>query len=217
MEIEAARHNMITQQIRACDVLDDHLLEIIRTTPRELFVPSPLKNLAFADQRLPLDHGQCMLSPVEESRILQALQISESDTILEIGTGTGYMTALLAKLGKEVTTIDIFPEFTQQAQQKCKQLQLNNIHYHTQNAVGHWGQQSQFDVICVTGSLPEVPQALRAHLTLGGRLFVVEGDAPAMRATLTQRIADAHWVDTILFETTLSPLLHAVKREPFTF
>ncbi len=217
MEIEAARYNMISQQIRACDVLDEHLLDILRQTPREEFVPAELKKLAFSDMRLPIGHGQTMMSPVEESKILQALRITENDNILEIGTGTGYMTALLAKLGKQVTSIDIIPEFTHKATKLLTQMQINNVNFLTQDAVDNWGPHAPYDVICVSGSIPEASQSLRSQLTQGGRLFVIVGDAPAMQATLTERTLESHWAETVLFETTISPLIHAVKREPFTF
>jgi len=217
MNIEQARTNMIKQQLRAWDVLDDHLLEVFRTTPREAFVPPAYKGVAFADMNIPLEHDQIMLIPGEEARLLQAVQIQPTDTVLEIGTGSGYMTALLARLAKLVYSIDIFPDFTAAAQVKLATHNINNVKLLTADASKGWEQQGPYDVIIITGSLPFLPESFRNSLKPNGRLVAILGNAPAMEATLITRNDRAQWSKQKLFETVVPVLINAEPSATFVF
>lgn len=217
MNIEEARVNMITQQLRTCGVLNQSILDVIANTPREYFVPEQYRDLAFADMNIPLGHSQVMSTPDEEAQMIQALEIKSSDKILEIGTGSGYVTALLAKLGQEVYSLDIFPDFTTQAQRKLNDLNLDNVTLVTDNAAYGWSTQAPYDVIVITGSLPYLPQNFRSNLNLGGRMFVVIGQTPIMEATLIIRDQQDQWFERKLFETVVPPLLHAPQLSAFTF
>lgn len=217
MAIEQARTNMLSQQLRAWGVLDDQVLDVMQQVPREAFVMPHYKEMAFADLSLPIGHGQVMLPPKEEGRFLQALQIHSKDSILEIGTGTGYFTALLAKLGQQVTSVDIFSDFTGNARSKLTRFNLQNIILETGNAAQGWEKHSQYDVIAITGSLPILPDYFKQALTIGGRLVAVLGQAPAMQATLIQRTSKNSWKQTVLFETVTLPLLESLHPDTFTF
>jgi len=214
---DTARYNMIEQQIRPWDVLDPRVLEVIATTPRERFTPNEYANLAFADTEIPLMHGQTMLEPKLEGRILQTMQIKPTDRILEIGTGCGFMTACLAKLGGQVVSVDIYPEFSQNAQQQIAGLGLDNVHFEVGDAAQGWSKDGDFDVIIVTGSLPAVEEKLKQSLTINGRLFVVTGTDLLMEACLIQRLSDNDWSTEVLFETHLPALLNARKSQSFKF
>lgn len=217
MNTERARTNMISQQIRTCDVLDDNLLAVIASTPREFFVPETYRDLAFADTNIPLEHGQTMMSPMQEAKMLQALSIGSSDNVLEIGTGTGYVTALLAKQAKQVSSIDIFEDFTALAKTKLHQLDLSNITLVTGDGAQGYGEPESFDAIAVTGSTPLLPDAFKQSLRVGGRLFVVVGTAPGMQALLITRDAADTWRTKVLFETHLLALEHAKQSDAFIF
>jgi len=217
MNIEQARTNMITQQLRTWEVLDEAVLNAVKTTPREAFVPSAYQKLAFADMNIPLAHNQVMLTPKEEARLLQALNLQTTDTVLEIGTGSGYMTALLARLAKQVYSIDIFPDFTQQAQIKLAAHNINNVSLLTADAARGWEQQSPYDAIIITGALPFLPQNFRNNLKPGGRLVAILGQAPAMEATVIKYNAHSGWSEEKLFETVVPLLLNAEQLPAFTF
>ncbi len=215
--IDLARYNMIEQQIRPWDVLDPRVLEVIAETPRERFVPSEYFNMAFADTQIPLAHGQLMMEPKLEGRILQSLQIKPTDRILEIGTGSGYLTACLAKLGANVVSVDIFPEFCQQAQQQTAGLGLENIQFEVGDAAQGWNENGEFDVIVISASLPMQQPAFQESLTIGGRMFVVIGEGNLMDAELIRRLDQGEWTTESLFETHLPPMLNAKKPQAFVF
>jgi len=214
---DLARYNMIEQQIRPWDVLDPRVLEVIATTPRERFVPKEYLNLAFSDTEIPLAHGQCMLEPKLEGRILQSLQIKPDDRILEIGTGNGYLTACLAKLGKQVVSVDIYPDFSQHAQQQIAGLGLDNVQFEVGDAAHGWKQDGDFDVIVISASLPMPQPSFQESLTIGGRMFVVIGNELLMEAQLIRRVSADDWSTESLFETHLPALLHAQKPQAFVF
>ncbi|NOY66535.1 MAG: protein-L-isoaspartate O-methyltransferase [Gammaproteobacteria bacterium] len=214
---ELARYNMIEQQVRPWDVLDPQTLEVMASTPRERFVPKELANLAFTDTEIPLEHEQTMLEPKLEGRILQLLTIKPTDRILEIGTGSGYLTACLAKIGGNVVSVDIYPEFGQHAQQQLAGLGLSNVKFEVGDASQGWKQDGEFDVIVVTGSLPMQQEALHQSLTTGGRMFAVIGNDLLMDAQLITRISANEWNIESLFETHLPPLLNAKKPQAFVF
>jgi protein-L-isoaspartate(D-aspartate) O-methyltransferase len=217
MNIEQARTNMLTQQIRTWGVLNQHVLDIIAATPREKFVPEVYRNLAYADMAIPLPHDQVMLAPKEEARLLQALNIKPTDVVLEIGTGTGYMTALLACLAKQVYSVDIFADFTVNAKQKLHSLNIANVALITADAARGWEREAPYDVIAITGSSPLLPASFRQSLKPGGRLFAILGDAPAMEATLITRSSTNEWSETLLFETVVPPLINALAPSEFVF
>ena len=183
MNLEAARAQMLGQQIRAWEVLDDRVLDAIARTPRERFVPEGYRDLAFADSEIPLAHGQAMLAPKIEGRLLQALQVEPSDEVLEVGTGTGYLTACLAQLTERVCSVDIFPEFVASARANLAAVGLSNVELETADAMD-LDLPGRFDAVAVTGSLPSLDDRFVRMLKPQGRLFVVVGRAPVMEARL---------------------------------
>ena len=197
---------MIKQQLRAGHVLNEDVLALARRLPREQFVPESSRVVAYADLRIPLAHQQCMMTPTTEALIVQALNITRTDRVLEIGTGSGYLTALLASLSQSVCSVDIYPEFTQTAAQKLQQFNLNNVQLATADGAQGWQLPTCYDVVVVTGSLPEWPQVLSTQLAEQGRLFAIVGSSPVMEATLITRRGDG-FSEQILFETDFPPLL----------
>lgn len=213
MTIETARLNMIKQQLRPCEVLDDHILHILETLPREAFVPEAFKTLAFADTNIPLAHEQIMMTPFEESTLLQVLNIQPHETVLEIGTGSGYMTALLARLARLVISIEYFADFTARAKEKLEKFAISNVELITANGARGYLEKAPYDVIVFTGSLPALPKILRPQLLPGGRIFAILGDVPVMEATLV----NSEWQYEKLFETYLPPLLKIKHPAEFVF
>jgi protein-L-isoaspartate(D-aspartate) O-methyltransferase len=208
--------NMIYNQIRPWEVTDQVVLKQMMVVPRELFVPETYHDLAFADMAIPLGHGQVMLTPKEVGRILQDLNIQTDETILEIGTGSGYMTALLAGLGQRIDSIDIFSDFSVAAQLKLAKLKINNVNLITADAAHGWDKQS-YDVIVITGSLPSLPNQFRLSLNPGGRLFAIIGQTPAMEAVLLTYTLRGQWHEQKLFETVVPPLLNVKEPSQFVF
>lgn len=217
MNLEQARFNMIEQQIRPWDVLDQRVLDLIKEVPREQFVPERFRRLAFSDTRIPLDHGEVMMSPKVEARMLQALRVRSDDTALEIGTGSGYVTALLGKLARQVHTVDIHGSFIDQARGKIEQIGIENVTLTSGDGTKGLAGSAPYDVIAVTGSVPILDEALQRQLAVGGRLFVIVGESPVMEARLIIKVDDNRWATECLFETDLPPLIGAPKPESFVF
>lgn len=215
MDVEQARFNMIEQQIRPWEVLDDRVLSLIAEIPREAFVPEGKCKLAFADIGIPLLHGQEMMQPKIEARLLQALAIRETDTVLEIGTGSGYLTALLAGLAKHVYSVDLFPEFTAEAAVKLEQSNIKNVTLKTGDAAQSWSPHQPYDAIAITGSCLTPPSEYLNALRVGGRLFVIVGEAPVMEALLYTRTSNDSWAKEALFETVLPALLNTKTSQKF--
>lgn len=215
--LEQARFNMIEQQIRTWEVLDTKVLDLLKDVPRENFVPVQYAGLAFADIEIPIGEGQTMLSPKLEGRILQALEVKKTDRVLEIGTGSGYLTALLAKCAKEVVSVELIPALSAIAKQRLAQNHIENVTLEVGNAANGWPSQSPYDVIVFTGSLPVCPEAVKQNLTIGGRMFVVIGDAPAMQATMIRRVGADNFKHDVIFETCLPPLNNAPQPDRFHF
>jgi protein-L-isoaspartate(D-aspartate) O-methyltransferase len=180
-------------------------------------VPGSLRSLAFVDMEIPIGHGEFMMTPKMEARILQELTIQPSDRILEIGTGSGYLTALLATLGQHVTSVDIIPEFTTHARAKLLAHHITNVSLETGDAALDWPSHAAYDVIVLTGSTPVLPQNLLNRLSVQGRLFAITGDAPAMIAQCITRTDSNNWRTRNLFETVIKPLQHAMQPERFVF
>ena len=213
---ELARHNMIEQQIRPWEVLDQQVLDVIASVPREDFVPERYRNLAFGDIAIPLGHGEFMLKPTVEGRILQALAVQPTDHVLEVGTGSGYLTACLARLAASLVSVDIVADFTEAARQKLKTLGVHNVTLHTGDASRGWGGH-RYHAIAVTGSVATVADHWRQSLSLGGRLFIVAGQPPVMEALLITRLGEQEWIQESLFDTDLPPLRNAAPVKRFEF
>jgi protein-L-isoaspartate(D-aspartate) O-methyltransferase len=217
MNFEQARENMIKQQIRPWEVVDKKTLDLIAEIHREDFIPESYRHLALSDINIPLAHGQITMTPKVEARLLQSLAAQSHEKILEIGTGCGYLTALLAKSGKIVHSIDIHPEFMEHAAPRFKQYGLNNIELRVGDAVRGWPDTGPYDVIVVTGSVPILERYFQEQLNINGRLFVIVGQSPAMDARLITRTGTDEWLTESLFETDLPPLIGAPKPEAFRF
>lgn len=213
---EQARFNMIEQQIRTWEVLDPTVLALLNNVPREAFVPERYQGLAFADLEIPLGYGQSMLSPKLEARMLQALDLKKTDSVLEIGTGSGYMTALLAKLTKEVYSVELISELSTAAAQKLVAHGISNIILEVGDGAHGW-TDGVFDVIVLTGSLPVLPKAFEQQLKVGGRLLAVVGEAPAMEAILVNCVSAGVYRRVSLFETCTPSLMNATQPERFAF
>ncbi len=214
MNLEEARAQMLGQQIRAWEVLDDRVLGALGQIRRESFVPDAYRELAFADLDIPLAHGQQMMTPKIEGRLLQALCLEPSDDVLEIGTGTGFLTACLAQLANSVVSVDIYEDFSREAKAKLGQLDARNVEFRTQDALT-MGHQEQFDAIAVTGSVPELDDHFIRMLRPGGRLFIVVGREPVMEARVVTMHQGDEYAQEGLFESVIAPLVNAERPEPF--
>jgi protein-L-isoaspartate(D-aspartate) O-methyltransferase len=217
MNFEQARFNMVEQQIRPWEVLDGRVLSLLETIHREDFVPVRYRKLAFADISIPLDCGQVMMRPKVEARMLQALELDDDDTVLEIGTGSGFITACLADLAKRVVSVEIFPELHETAALKLKDKGIENVELFVGDVMRGWQPEQAHDVVVVTGSVAEVPEQFRGWVNPGGRLFVVTGDSPAMEACVMKRLDVTEWTQESLFETDLPRLVHAEHAPEFEF
>lgn len=214
---DQARFNMIEQQIRPAEVLDQRVLKTIADTPREAFVPANYRELAFADLNVPLPNGQLMMKPIMEARLLQALNIQPDDSILEIGTGSGYFTALLARLGGTVQSIEIDAAMLAAAQEKLDAHGIHNISLIHGDAARGWEQDGPYDVIAITGSLPILPESFQQQLRIGGRMVAIVGQAPVMQVRLITRIDDNQWSSECLYETDFPALINAEQPQAFVF
>ena len=216
MNLETARSQMIEQQVRAWEVLDPKVLDVMAQVPRERFVPEGLADVAFADKQIPLAHGQCMMAPCVEGRLLQSLGLQPDHSILEIGTGTGFLTACLAALGQSVTSIDYYESFTEDARERLKSLAVNNVTLETQDAT-ELSTSKKYDAIAVTGSTPDRLDCLYEALKIGGKMFVIEGLSQPMEARLVTRLSDSEFAKEGLFETSITALVNTQTKPAFVF
>ena len=216
MNIDYARRQMLSQQVRGSNVYDEPVLTVLQDLPRETFVPASYGAMAFADRESPIGHGQHMMTPTLEGRVLQALGLQGSERVLEVGTGSGFLTACLARLAGHVTSIDIYDDFLMAAAARLEETGISNIDLVQMNAMESL-PQGEFDAIAVPGSLqsfdPRFVDALAPH----GKLFVVVGDAPAMEAKLVERTEENDWQTVSLFETSLAPLVNGARPPQFLF
>ncbi len=217
MNVELARFNMVEQQIRPWDVLDLRVLNLLDTTPREAFVPKGYENLAFADTEIPLGNDETMLSPKMVGRLTQAANIHETDIVFEVGTGSGYITALLAKGCRHVDSADIHEDFIASAQQNLAAQGIKNVTLEKRDCAQSIGNDKLYDAIILTGSLPVLPDSFQESLQRAGRLVAIIGEAPVMEAILITRIGDNEWSKEVLFETEVPPLRNPSKVDRFTF
>jgi protein-L-isoaspartate(D-aspartate) O-methyltransferase len=217
MDIEQARYNMVEQQIRPWDVLDQDVLNLLFKIRREDFVPEAHRALAFVDMEIPLGHGQAMWTPKLEARVIQELAIRPTDRVLEIGTGSGYLTALLAMNAADVVSVEIDPEFSVAAGNKLRAHGIENVALHVADAARDWPDDGSFDVIVLTGSTPLLSGAFRNRLRTGGRLFAIIGSAPVMQAQLITCTAPGAFRSVTLFETCVTELVNAPQPTAFVF
>jgi len=217
IDVEKARFNMVEQQIRPWEVLDQQVLDLLSVVRREDFVAAQYRSLAFVDMEIPLGHGEKMLAPKMEARMLQGLAVKSADRILEVGTGSGYMTALLAKSGSHVTSVEILPEFTTQAAAKLAAHGITNVTLEVGDAARGWEKRAPYDVIVLTGSVPVLADAFARSLNPGGRLLAVVGEAPVMEARLVTCSAGGACGAIGLFETCIPALRNAPQPARFVF
>jgi len=221
MDIEQARFNMIEQQIRPWEVLDPEVLRLLSVVKREDFVLAAQKVLAFADIELPIgnkgDAGQTMLEPKIEARVLQELSLKNTDTVLEIGAGSGYMAALLASKAEYVYSVEIDPELAESAKRNLQRAGVANVSVQLADGSRGWPSQAPYDAIVVSASMPVLPPELLKQLKVGGRLVAFVGEEPVMHAQLVTRTGDDAFNTINLFETVVAPLVNAAQREQFVF
>ena len=222
MPRETARFNMIEQQIRPWEVLDPKVLALLNELPRESFVPPEYAGLAFADIEIPIGFGQTMLSPKLEGRILQALNVENTHTVLHIGTGSGYFTGLLASLAKQVVSVEIEADLSAQAAKNLAKHHINNVALKVTDAISGRlgtvaGKKVMYDAIVYTASSPVEPVGIREQLNIGGVMFIVLGTSPVMQATLIQRVSETGFRENVLFETCIPELINAPQANQFEF
>jgi len=217
MDLTLARFNMVQQQIRPWDVLDNRILETLSGLPREKFVPEAYQSLSFSDTAIPIGHDQVMLPPKVVGRLLQSLNLKGTETVLEIGTGTGYVTAALAGLSHKVISLELFPELSKLATQHLQDLHINNVVLEIGDGILGWPKHGPYDAILLTGSLPFLPETFREQLSLKGRVVAVIGGKPIMSAIRVTRQHKEKWEEISLFETVIPPLVHAPKLSKFEF
>jgi protein-L-isoaspartate(D-aspartate) O-methyltransferase len=214
--VELARFNMVEQQIRPWDVLDMDVLELLKKVKREHFVPVDKQSLAFADVEIPLGHGVKMWQPKLEARALQALRLKPTDRVLEVGTGSGYLTALMSRMAQHVNSVEIVQELSARAARTLAAHHYDNVTLEVGDASQGWGKE-KFDAIVLTGSVPLPPQSFYDMLNVGGRLFAIVGDAPAMKAMVVTCVAPGVFETTTQFETNVAPLTNAPQPQRFVF
>ena len=215
--MEQARFNMIEQQIRPWNVLDQDVLDLLSEVRREEFVPAAHQALAFADLEIPLGEGAVMLAPKMEAKLLQELAVQPKDKVLEIGTGSGYMAALLAAKADQVTSVEISPAIAKTAKANLAKAGISNVSVEVGDGVHGWAPGAPYDVIVVSGSLPVVPEELLQQLKVGGRMAVFVGEAPVMEAQIVTRTGETTFASLNLFETVVAPLQNAPAKERFRF
>ena len=217
INLETARYNMVEQQIRPWEVLDQRVLDLIARSPREDYVPAPYRNLAYADMNIPLGHGQVMMPPKLEARLLQALDIEPNDAVLEIGTGSGYMTSLLAALGRHVYSVEIIPELNESAEERLAAHGITNVTLEVGDGANGWNTHQPYDVIIITGSMPLLPDSFAESLDIAGRMVAIIGVSPVMDVRLLRKVNKNGVTETSLFETDLPPLINAAAPRQFVF
>lgn len=216
MDFEQARINMVEQQIRTWEVLDPAVLDLLTKVRREDYVPAHFRNVAFTDMDIPLGFGESMLAPKLEARLVQEAALQPADRVLEVGTGSGYMAALIASLAKQVYTVEIVPELHEQAKRRLAEHALRNVVAEFGDAAGGWEAHAPYDAIIITGSLPKLPASFERSLAPGGRLIAILGDPPIMTVYRIRRIGDGYSREG-LFETSVKVLRNAPQPERFVF
>jgi protein-L-isoaspartate(D-aspartate) O-methyltransferase len=217
MNIEQARFNMIEQQIRPWNVLDQDVLDLLHVVRREQYVPAAYASLAFADAEIPLTGGSSMLTPKIEARLLQEVMLKKHETVLLVGAGSGYLAALLAHKGRHVTAVEIEPELKALAEANLARAGVSNVTVELGNGAEGWANGAPFDVIVISGSLPVLPDAFLKQVKVGGRIAAIIGEAPAMSCNIITRVSDAAYDTVKVFETNVKPLVGAPVPSHFEF
>jgi protein-L-isoaspartate(D-aspartate) O-methyltransferase len=217
MNTEQARYNMVEQQIRTWEVLDQNVLDLLMSVRREEFVPAAARALAFADLEIPLGHGEFMLAPKVEARILQEVAPRASDSVLEVGTGSGYMAALLASMARHVVSVEIRPELKLMGETNLRNQSFANVSVELGDGSRGWARHAPYDIIVLSASTPLIPAELLAQLKPGGRMFAIVGDAPVMEAQLITCAEAGSYSAVNLFETSVPLLANAAQPERFVF
>jgi len=215
MNLEKARFNMIEQQIRTWEVLDQRVLDAMGSLPRDDFVPPAYRKLAYADVQLPLDEGQVMMPPKLEARMAQELRLTRNDSVLEVGTGSGFVTVLLVRLAGHVYSVEVHGSLSRQAATRLSAHGIDNVTLEVGDASPGWDAHAPYDAIAVTASVAVLGDHFQKQLKLGGRLFVIVGDSPVMEALLIRRVGERDFARESLFETDLPCLKGAEKRQEF--
>jgi protein-L-isoaspartate(D-aspartate) O-methyltransferase len=217
LNMEQARFNMIEQQIRPCEVLEGRILELLKHVRREHYVPEDKREMAFMDMEIPLGYGASMWQPKLEARTVQELHLGKKDKVLEVGTGSGYLTALLSMLAGHVTSVEIVPELSAIAAKHLQAFRHDNVTLEIGDAARGWGGGAKYDVVVLTGSTPVLPAAFQDCLNIGGRLFAIVGDAPVMEARLITRVAPDTFETVNIMEACVAPLQNAQQPKRFVF
>lgn len=212
-----AQLNMQNQQLKTCGIHDELVLDLLFQVPRNGFVPEKFRDFAFSDSPIPLGHQQMMMTPLEEASILQALQIKKSDTVLEVGTGSGYLTALMAKQAKHVISIEYYSDLTSNAQKKLDKHGIQNVTLITGDGIHGYLEKAPYDIIVLTGSVSHLNKCFHPQLYDGGKLIAVVGQEPAMEVSLYNLNADDRWEKRMLFETSIAPLIDRFEKTAFEF
>jgi protein-L-isoaspartate(D-aspartate) O-methyltransferase len=215
-DVQYARRQMIEQQVRAWEVLDLRVLDALQQVPREEFVPAAYREVAFADTLVPIGHGQTMLAPKVEGRILQSLEVQPGDHALAVGTGTGFFAACLGRLARSVRTIDLFPEFVANASETFRRTGVHNVAADPFDAM-QLTERDAYEVIALTAALPVYDARFERALRVGGRLFVTVGTGPMLEARRITRVGASDWTSESLFEVGMAPLVHAPEPPRFVF
>lgn len=217
MNVEQARANMVEQQIRPWEVLDQDVLDLLYVVPREDFVPAKHRSLAFSDLEIPIGEGERMWAPKLEARVLQELNVKKTDRVLEVGTGSGYLTALLSHRAAQVFSVEIKPKLAAFGRANLERHGAENLTLEIGDAARGWPSHAPYDVIVLTGSTPILPGAVVEQLASNGRLFAVVGEPPVMTARIVTAAAPGAWRSTDLFETVIAPLANAERPSRFRF
>ena len=217
MNVEQARANMVEQQIRPWEVLDQDVLDLLYVVPREEFVPAKHRSLAFSDLEIPIGEGERMWAPKFEARVLQDLNVKKTDRVLEVGTGSGYLTALLSHRAAHVFSVEINPKLAAFGRANLERHGAENVTLESGDAARGWPSHAPYDVIVLAGSTPILPSAFVEQLSPAGRLFAVVGEPPVMTARIVTAAAPDAWRTTDLFETVIAPLVHAERPSRFRF
>lgn len=217
MNIEVERTNMITQQLRTGDVLNEQILTLFNEISRHNFVPSHLQHFAYSDMQIELPHQQRMMTPLEEALLLQALNLSGTEIVLEVGTGTGFLTTLLSRLSKKVISVDYFQDLTANAAHHLSQHECNNVELFTGDACHGWFDRAPYDVMVLTGAIEAITETHKLQILPGGKLFAIVGKNPIMQGQLHHLSHDNIWSVDVVFETCLPSLIDHSKRVDFVF
>lgn len=217
MNDQIALVNMIKQQLRTGDVLQEEILNLYDEIPRHEFVPEQYQNFAYSDLQIPLNDEQRMMTPLEEGILLQSLNLNGTETVLEIGTGSGFLTALLSKRAKQVISIEYFDDLAKSASQKLKAHQIDNVEVICADACQGWLENAPYDVIVMTAALENLTETHRLQLIPGGKIFAVLGKNKAMQGQLIELDHQGNWSNKVLFETSLPPMIDKLKVKDFIF